>query len=429
MKSKAGRKGYKFEQEMEAYRRYFTTGTKKTQYRNAGKLKAYCEWANKTPEQLIQEYIVARKDVNSYNEWKRETRKKILEFYNYLKSKGHKINYCRTIPLGILAFYSANCERVPNVTREFDSVQIPEDEYVFEQETLRKAFYYSDLEGQTLLSLAVALGYSSIDFLELETQKLSQLVKETQDRNLDFIQFIGKSRAKTSVQPRSHLTPESIHSLKDYLPLLVKQHNGKLPKYLWCNGREDTHITNEGLNKKLKRILTKANIETYGKKVKFHCIRKFLYSRLQAKNRDIAKVITAKKVSASDITYIPDLDKECLRVFKETYKEIALNGDLTGKTRETQKQEIAKLEQALTQVEGENSAFKTRIDKLQQTTKELTDNLALLDEALAHHRNKEIQEIYQDIKQDLGLKIQQNTDMIVKLMKFVGYKETKTEQQ
>jgi len=50
MKSKAGRKGYRYEAEMEAYRRYFTTGTKKTQYRNAGKLKAYCEWIKKSPE-------------------------------------------------------------------------------------------------------------------------------------------------------------------------------------------------------------------------------------------------------------------------------------------------------------------------------------------------------------------------------------------
>jgi len=55
MKAEAGRNGYRYEQEMEAYRRYFTTGTKKTQYRNAGKLKAYCEWAKKSPEQLIQE--------------------------------------------------------------------------------------------------------------------------------------------------------------------------------------------------------------------------------------------------------------------------------------------------------------------------------------------------------------------------------------
>jgi hypothetical protein len=194
-----------------------------------------------------------------------------------------------------------------------------------------------------LLSLAVALGYSSADFLELECEKLRLLVKEAKDKGLDFIQFIGKSRAKTSIQPRSHLTPEAIHCLNDYLPTLEKKFNG-LPKYLWCNDKGSGHITNEGLNKKLKRILKKANIETYGKQVKFHEIRKFMYSLLQAKNRDIAKVITAKKVSASDLTYIPNLDAECLRIFKESYKEFALNGDVTGKNKKERNERIQQLE-------------------------------------------------------------------------------------
>ncbi len=365
--SKAGRKGNGFEADMKIYRKYFSRGKKLTQNKNAIKLRKYCKWANKSPEELIKEYAEARKSVNSLQDWKRDTRTKIVNFYNWLIAQGYKINTARTLPLGILAFYSENCETIKDVTKEFDSVQIPTDEYVFTQEVLRKVYYYADLEGQTLLSLAVGLGYSSIDFLNLEAEKLQNLVKEATDKGLEFIQFVGKSRAKTSVQPRSHLTPEAIHSLKDYLPFLEKKHNGKLPKFVWCNGREDTHITNTGLNKKLKRLLRKANIETYGKHVKFHCLgRKFLYSRLQAKNRDISKVITAKKVSASDLTYIPNLDAECLRVFKETYKEIALNGDLTGKTRQNQKEEITKLEQAIQQLETENYTSKTRIDLLQK---------------------------------------------------------------
>jgi len=364
--SKAGRKGNGFEADMEVFRKYFSRGTKRTQNKNAIKLKKYCDWSNTAPEKLIQEYATARKSVNALQDWKRDTRSKIIEFYNHLKNEGYKINTARTLPLGILAFYSENCETISDVTKEFDAVQIPTDEYVFTQEVLRKTYYYADLEGQTLLSLAVALGYSSIDFLNLEAEKLQNLVKEATDKGLEFIQFVGKSRAKTSVQPRSHLTPEAIHSLKDYLVFLEKKHDGKLPKFVWCNGRPDTHITNTGLNKKLKRLLRKANIETYGKHVKFHCIRKFLYSRLQAKNRDIAKVITAKKVSASDLTYIPNLDAECLRVFKETYKEIALNGDLTGKTKQKQQEQIHKLEDAIVTLNRDLQGYKTTSETLNQ---------------------------------------------------------------
>jgi len=329
-KNNAGRKGKEYETEMQQYRKWFTTGNIRTQFRNATKLKKYCEWISKTPEQLIEEYAQARKDVNAYNEWKRETRKRIIEFYNWLKKNGYAVNTARSTPLGILAFYSANCETVKDVTKEFDAIQIPENEYPFSIDDLRKMFYYADTEDKAMLSLAVSLGYSAVDFLEIGAQKIKDLVQEAKDKHLDFIMFIGKSRAKTSVQPRSFLTPEAIDSLSDYLPLLEKRY-GKLPKYLWCSNGGDAHLTNQGLNKRLKAIVQKANINTYGKQVKFHCIRKFLYSRLQAKNRDIAKVITAKKVSASDVTYIPDLDKECERVFRETYKEISLNGDITGK--------------------------------------------------------------------------------------------------
>jgi hypothetical protein len=351
--AKAGRKGHQYENDMEKYRKWFTTGAIRTRYRNATKLKKYCEWIGKTPKELLEEYTEARKNVNTYNEWKRETRKKISEFYNWLISKGYKINTARTQPLGILRFYSDNCETVKGATKNFDSVQIPENEYVFTQDDLRKIFYYADTEGKALISVAVALGYSAIDFLELEAQRMKDLVTEARDKRLDFAMFIGKSRAKTSVQPRSFLTPEAIDSLNDYLELLEKKYD-KLPKYLWSSNSGDAHLTNQGLNKKFRAYVERANVKTYGKQVRFHLLRKFLYSRLQAKNRDIAKVITAKKVSASDITYIPDLNKECERIFKETYKEISLNGDLTGKTREKQAEVIAKLENRIAELETFN---------------------------------------------------------------------------
>ena len=153
-KGNAGRRGYEYETEMEKYRAWFTTGTLATRYRNAGKLRIYCEWIKKTPEQLIAEYSEARKDVSAYNIWKRDVRTKILEFYGYLKARGYKVNYCRTQPLGVLAFYSAHAETVKDATKEFDSVQIPENEFVFTQEDLRKMFFYADAQDKALISLA-----------------------------------------------------------------------------------------------------------------------------------------------------------------------------------------------------------------------------------------------------------------------------------
>jgi hypothetical protein len=311
-KHNGGRKGAKFESDMEKYREWFTTGTSRTRHKNAIKLRKYCEWAKKTPQELLDEYAKARDDVETYNAWKRETKKKIVEFYEHLKAKGYAINTARSTPLGILRFYSDNAETIKGVTKEFDSAQIPTDEYAFTQDDLRKIFYYADTEGKALISVALSLGYSSIDFLTLEAEHIKNLVDEAKAKNQDFIMFIGKSRRKTSVQPRSILTPEALDSLNDYIAILEKKH-GKLPKFLWSSNGGTSHLSNQGLNKKFRTLVKRANVQTFGKRVRFHSLRKFLYSRLQAKNRDIAKVITAKKVSASDLTYIPN--HACMQIF------------------------------------------------------------------------------------------------------------------
>jgi hypothetical protein len=321
MESKAGRKGSKFEKDMEEFRKWFYKGKRTTRNRNAIKLKAYCDWINKSPEQLKQAYVEAReKGVDAFNDWRRDTQNKIIAFYNCLKELKYAINYCRSIPLGVLAFYTQNCERIPDVTKEFDPVQIPENEFVFDQTTLRKCYYYGSPFEKTWLSCAVAWGYASQDFLKVETQKIANLVEEAKDKHLDFIMFIGKTRQKTSVQPRSFLTPECISNLTDYLESLKKKHNGALPEYLW-NG-----ATNDNLNDWLKALLKKAEIETYGKQVKFHLLRKFLFSTLTKMDERIASVITARKADPSKITYRTGLDSECERVYKESYKHFALNG-------------------------------------------------------------------------------------------------------
>jgi predicted ribosome quality control (RQC) complex YloA/Tae2 family protein len=183
-------------------------------------------------------------------------------------------------------------------------------------------------------------------------------VRQAKEEHLDFIGFIGKTRQKTSVQPRSFLTPEAIGNLADYLETLGKK--GDLPKTLW------NKADNDNLNDWLKALLKKSQIETYGKQVHFHTLRKFLYDTLSKKDETIAKVITAKKTSASDITYKTSLDSECQRIFRECYKDFALNGDVSGKSKREQTERIDDLENALRQTERENAAFKTRIDLIQQ---------------------------------------------------------------
>ncbi len=164
---KQKRKSWNYE-DIQEYRKWVEGQKQVTRNRNARKLKAFCDWIGKTPEQILKEYETAQ----NKKAWQRERKKEIEAYYNHLKEKGYKINYCRTEPLGILKFHTRHTETIKEGTKCFDAPQLPDNEFVFTQVDLRKAFYYSDLENQTLLSLAVSLGYSSIDFLELESEKL-----------------------------------------------------------------------------------------------------------------------------------------------------------------------------------------------------------------------------------------------------------------
>ena len=331
------------------YTKYFHRGKTSTRIKNAQKLKRFCRWKRKTPQQLLSAYEDA-KAKNDLEAWKRDAINDVIAFYNWLKEQtsprtGQKysLNYCRTEPNGILAFHNQNTKQLSDVTKEFAPPQLPTDEYRFTQDDLRKMFYYGDTEEKALLSLAVSYGQGSKEFLALECQTLRNVIEEARDKNQDFPMWIGRARAKTSIQPRSCLTPEAIESVYEYLELLKKKF-GKLPKYLWCNTKPDKHITNQGLNKKLKRLVAKTNIKTYNRRVKFHCIRKFTFSRLRRIDKDMAKIICAKKVSASDMTY-EEINEQCEKVFRIAYKDISLNSDPVGATRKKQTERIQALEQ------------------------------------------------------------------------------------
>jgi hypothetical protein len=357
-----------------AFRKYFS-GKPRTIERGAQNLRQYCDWlkqVNKrdnlnhpsSPEEIITEYRKVREaGVNSHDDWKRETKNLILKFYNDKKTEGYKINACRTLVTGVLAFYSQNMEPIKGIIKQVDPVQIPENDFIFDQSTLRKMYYYGNPFEKTWLSVAVCLGYASQDFLSLETEKIKNLVAEAKDKRLEFITFIGKTRSKTSVQPRSILTPESIHNLTEYIAKLEKDNN-ILPKLLWKKS------SNDNLNDWLKALLKKSNIETYGKTVKFHSIRKFLYDALSKKDETVASVICGKQANVSKLTYKTSLDPECTRIFIEIYPQIALNGDIQRKNKVELETKIGNLEKALLSVETENSTFKTRVEVLQRAQAE-----------------------------------------------------------
>ena len=53
----------------------------------------------------------------------------------------------------------------------------------------------------------------------------------------------------------------------------------------------------------------------------------------------MAKIICAKSVSASDMTY-EEIEDQAEKVFKSAYPNIALNGNLLGRSKQKQEERI-----------------------------------------------------------------------------------------
>jgi len=364
---------------IEDYLKFFHRGKHSTRYTNARNLRKFCNWADKSPQQLTDAYEEA-KARNDLDAWKRDTENEVISFYNWIREqknprtgKKYAINYCNTTGSSILAFHHQNTMEFEGVMDSFAPTQMPTDEYRFTQDDLRKMFYYGDTEEKCLISLAISYGQGSKDFLKLECQKLRDVVNEAKEKDLDFAKWIGEAREKTGIQPVSFLTPEAIESVDEYLTLLEKKHE-TLPRYIWCNSKPNRHISNEGLNKKLRRLVSKANIKIGNRRVIFHAIRKFTFSRLRRIDKDMAKIVCGKSVSVSDMTY-EEIEEQAEKVFRLAYKNISLNGDVSGRVKRKQGEEIKALKEVIAQLESENRTLKNRIDLLQQRLEENADVL------------------------------------------------------
>jgi integrase len=351
IESKENRKTTMSSTKTKDYKKYFPRCKESTKASNASGLKKFCIWVKNTPEQLIEDYKEAR-TFNNLDEWERKKANQIAEFYQHIRKKPnhntgkpYSSNYCNTVGSAVLAFYHQNCKAIEGVMDTFVPTTLPTDEYRFTQDDLRKMYHFGDIQEKAMISLAVCYGQGAKDFLRVEAHKLRGVIYEAKRKNLDFAKWVGAPRSKTGITPISFLTPEAIESVDAYLKLLEKQ-KGDLPKYIWCNSKPNKPISGEGLNKRLRRLVEKANIDTENKRVRFHCIRKFTFSRLRRIDKDMAKIICAKSVSASDMTY-EELEEQAEKVFQLAYRNIALNGTLMRSQKQDQEERIKKLENAI----------------------------------------------------------------------------------
>jgi hypothetical protein len=181
-------------------------------------------------------------------------------------------------------------------------------------------FYFGDVKQKAILSTAVSLGWSSIDFLSLEVNFIKPFIEKAREEKLDFVQFVY-TRQKTDETAICHLMPEAIESLDAYLKTIPED-----AKFLWYSpSNHNEPLTNKAINDILKGMVKQASIMTTGD-IKFNLLRKFTFSTLQrfGMTESESRVCVGKTVSPDILTYLINLKDTLLEKYKKAYHGLTL---------------------------------------------------------------------------------------------------------
>jgi site-specific recombinase XerD len=158
---------------------------------------------------------------------------------------------------------------------------------------IRKMFEVADLKAKVILSTATDLGLRISDFIKIKKSDLPSLRAETP------IAFEVMTKKEETIA-YGFLSDETVQLLKLYLPTLKSENLYLFPS----NGK--SHVSDEWLNRLLKKLADKAQIDLNGKSLTFHVFRKmFLSTSIDSGiGLTAGKKLCGKAISQSDDTYL-----------------------------------------------------------------------------------------------------------------------------
>jgi hypothetical protein len=297
------------------------------------RMNMFLEYLGLTDSEFIEGYKRAKDRL----EWSKQIGLKLVAFYKWRTSKDPKrtehpepyaTNTVRAEVSSVRAFCRDNCTTLILPRRKIAKAKSAKGEHEFTQIELSKMFYVADVRGKAVLSTAISLGFSVEDFSELKREFIESLVNKSLTEKIDFIGF-EYERGKTGVESRSHLTPESVNSLKAWFEYIDKARAEKgleKSEWVWANGNSG-HLNEQTLNDIIKDLIKKANITTTGK-IRFHLLRKFLMNALHDSGFDSweTKRALGKEIPTSDDTYLRGLSRTVSEKFPKAYDYIRLSG-------------------------------------------------------------------------------------------------------
>ena len=300
-----------------------------------------------TEKELTTEEILESKRKDGNGEWKTH----LMQFKQWIiEEKGLSPNTAKTA-VGTVRGFFANYATPIYLTRSekqrLDKGGRTTKDYKFSRKDIAKMVLVSNLEESYIILFGKSVGLRAGDFLKFTYGDFRQLDLES-ETPIYMGEFVTTKKAKIA---NCFIDNDSLPVIK---ALLEANTNKK-------DSDRIITVRSGELSVILQRIADKTKIQYGNARVRFHCLRKWLITRLSATMSESSwKQVVGKSIS-EDAYVSTDLLRTA---YGNALKDLTvMSGNGNGHSAK-----VEMLEQAINQLETENSTSKTRIDLLQKTT-------------------------------------------------------------
>jgi integrase len=263
----------------------------------------FVEFVGLTGDQILEN----RKADKEYS-WE----KKVIEFKNWMiNTKGQSEHSAKSATMTVRSFFSYH--RLSLKFRRSESTRLMEAtpkfiDYRFSRDDLKKMSDVADLQEKYVIVAGKSFGLRAGDFLKLTRGDLEAYL----DRPVPI--SIGKySTQKESAPAYPFIDSDAFPVIKLMIEKMDRE--GRVNP----TDRLLTFSSPVQLTRVIKRIVEKAGIKTGSKRVRFHCLRKFLIDRLSSLMSESKwKQIVGKKISEGAYVSPDSLRDDYERAMKET---------------------------------------------------------------------------------------------------------------
>ncbi|MGD0071572.1 MAG: hypothetical protein ABSB71_08450 [Candidatus Bathyarchaeia archaeon] len=321
-------------------------------------MKLYLEFIKKTGAELLE---IKRNDKDF------QVEKSMLELRKWLLEKGKSQCYATSTIGCVRGFYGYY--RAPLRLRRQELEILTESarktaDYLFDRDDLAKMALAGSLKERYVLLTGKSVGLRASDFLRFTYGQFRSLKLDSEPP----IPIGEIATIKEKIKAYPFLDSDAAPIVKAWL-----EGHQKEP--------DDARIIDDdesNLTQILITLCKKAGMEVdvdkegkplgtiHGKRIRFHSLRKFLIDRLSAHAGESQwKQFIGKAIDEG--AYI---SQDQLRgIYQRAMKDTLINGN------GVKAKKLIEIENAMSQLERENAAFKTRIDGLQKQTQEMDDQL------------------------------------------------------